>query len=203
MARMKASRRRSRTRALDDKMVGQIRRAWQQIDAEAGGALGWLTGFVRGDPSRWLPGEREAHGYRLLALVYGRLPDNLVRFRSDIPQIAPASVEEIHAELGAFLRKLVQAPAGVVPVPTEGLEESLFRATAPGEKRAMFGTSRGGPRRTLLFQAVKKLILETGDRLTACPECREPFLALRKKKFCQSTCLQRWWDAKRPKKGGA
>src|SRR5262245_27604595 len=114
MATTKKANRRSGPRGLEDKMVGQIRRAWQQIDAGPGGALAWLTGFVREDSSRWLPGEREAHGYRLLALVYGRLPDNLLRRGGDsLPPIAPASVEEIHAELGAFLRELVRVPAGV------------------------------------------------------------------------------------------
>ena len=206
MATTKAKRRRRGARALEDDMVVQIRRAWQQIDAEAGGALAWLTGFVREDPSRWLPGEQEAHGYRMLALVYGRMPDNLLRLGQDIPPITPASVEETHGELRAFLRQLVRVPAGVpVPVPTEGLAEALVRATAPGERRAIFGTSRGGLRRTLLFQAVKELIIVAGDRLTACPgpECGEPFLALRKKKFCSSSCLQRWHDARRSKtKGG-
>ncbi len=202
----KATQRRSGTRALEDEMIGHIRRAWQQIDAEAGGALAWLTSFIREDATHWLPGAREAHGYRLLALVYGRMPDNILRLGSPIPPITPASVEETHAELGAFLRELVRVPAGVlVTVPTEGLDEALVRATAPGEKRAIFGTSRSGLRRTLLFQAVKGLILETGDRLTACPgpACGEPFLALRKRKFCSSACLQRWWDAKRPTKRSA
>jgi hypothetical protein len=209
MSKTKVNGRQREARVLDDEdeMVGHIRRAWQQIDAEAGGALGWLTGFVREDPSRWLPGEQEAHGYRLLALVYGRLPENLRRHgHGNIPPIKPALVKGSHAELRAFLHELVRIPAGVLlPVPTEGLAESLFRATPPGEKRAIFGTSRSGLRRTLLFQAVKGLILEKGDRLTACPgpACGEPFLALRKKKFCSSTCLQRWWDAKRPKKRGA
>lgn len=95
--------------------------------------------------------------------------------------------------------------AGVsVKVPTDGLGEVLIRASkpsretlvsaaGPSEVPAIFGVSRGGPRRTLLFQAVKALVLES-DRLMACPTCGEPFLALRKKTFCQSECLQAHHD---------
>jgi hypothetical protein len=40
---------------------------------------------------------------------------------------------------------------------------------------------------------VKELVFEQ-DRLIACPECGEPFLALRKRKFCRSECLQKHHD---------
>jgi hypothetical protein len=94
----------------------------------------------------------------------------------------------------------------VVKVPTDDLQQSLVRATAPGIKPAIFATNPrgGGPRRTVLFQVVKDLVLKEGDRLIRCPECKEPFLALRKKKFCKGECLQRWHDREkmaRRKKG--
>lgn len=196
-----------------DPMIPLIRAAREQIEDEEGGPLGWLVGFVRKD--RRLPGDVEADGHRLLALVYGPMPPNLLQLGSgDIPPITPGDVANIHAELRAFLTRLVTAPAGeLIDVPTDGLKEAIVRASAPSNETlvnavgpskvpAIFAVTRGGPRRTLLFQAVKALVLES-KRLMACPQCKKPFLALRRKKFCSGPCLQIWWDAKRSKKGAA
>jgi hypothetical protein len=65
----------------------------------------------------------------------------------------------------------------------------------------MFTINRGGPRRTLLYQAVKQLVVAS-DRLMGCPMCGRPFLARLKKKFCSSGCLREWYD-KRSKRGDA
>jgi hypothetical protein len=187
-----------------DPMVPVIRVAGQQIDANPGGRLAWLLEFVREDPARWQPADREAHGNRLLAFVY-HLSSSTRALGQPIPPIAPADVETLQVELRDWLRNLVSAPAGVsVPVPTEGLEEVMVRATKPGEKPAIFGLGRGGPRRTMLFQAVKSLILESAGRLIACQECGSPILALRKRLFCPSphTCLQRWHDREKAKQRG-
>jgi len=197
--------RQGRSDAIGDPIIPLIRKARQQIEAEPGAALGWLVRFVREDPERWLPGDMEAHGYRLLALVYGPIGEHVLqRGAGHIPPITPTSVVEIHAELAAFFSELVSGPAPrTVKVPTDDLGKVLIRASAPGEKPAIFGISRGGPRRTLLFQAVEALVLAS-DRLMACPgpKCGKPFLALRKKKFCDSDCLQSWHDERRPKKRG-
>ena len=191
---------------IGDPMIPLIRKARQQIEAEQGGALGWLVRFVREQPEGWLPGDIEAHGYRLLALVYGPLGETTrLLGTGHIPPITPSSVVEIHAELGAFLRELVTVSVATwVKIPTDDLSEGFVRASTPGHKPAIFGISRNGPRRTLLFQAIKALILAS-DRLMACPgpKCGKPFLALRKKKFCGSTCLQNWHDERRKTKTGS
>ena len=196
---------RKRTQGRDaggDPMIPLIRRARQQIAARPGGPLGWLVEFVREDADTWLPGDVEAHGHRLLALVYAPMSDNVVALgRGRISPLTPTSIVETHAELRAFVRALVTVQAGTeIEVPTEGLKEMLVRTQAPGVKPASWGIGRGGPRRTLLYQTVKALVAGQ-DRLIACPECGKPFLALRKKKFCDTPCLQAWWDAKRSRKG--
>lgn len=198
---------RKRHRAPDDTpgdpMIPLIRKARQQIEAEPGGPLGWLVRFVREDPDTWLPGDVEAHGYRLLAFVYPHLSEKTLALGEPIPPITPYSVEEIHDELRGFFHELVSAPVGQgVTIPTDDLVVSLWRTADPGKKPAAWGRGRGGPRRTLLYQEVAELVFRQ-DRLIACPQCSRPFLALRKKKFCTLECLQTWWDAKRSKKGGA
>lgn len=191
--------------SVDDPMIPLIRTAGRQIDAEPGGRLGWLLRFVREDPSRWLHGNREAHGHRLLAMMYGTtLLDSLVAFERPVSPVAPADVDAMHAQLGAFFRALVSEDWPRVLVPTDGLEEHIVRATAPGEKPAIFGLMRRGPLPTMVLQAAKTLVTEGGgNRLLACKECGGPFLALRKRLFCSQPCLQKYYDARRPKKGGA
>jgi hypothetical protein len=178
-----------------DPLIPLIRTARQQIEAAPGGPLGWLLDFTRRDGAKWLPSDVDGHGYRLLALVYEPFPPGLLqRGRGRIPPLSPLDVETTRAELADFFRKLVTAPVGeLVPVPTDGLKESLMRTAPPGVKPAHWGISRDGNRRTRLFQTVKELVFEQ-DRLIACPECGEPFLALRKRKFCRSECLQKHHD---------
>jgi hypothetical protein len=188
-------------------MIPMIRRAWQQIDEApgGGGALGWLVSFVREDPEQWVPGDAEARGHRLLAIIYGGIPENVVQLGDEITPLVPEDVVRVHRELLGFFTQLVTAPVlAEIRVPTDDLKESIVRLSPPSAESliaakgpraapAIFAVSRGGPRRTLLFQAVKRLVLAS-DQLMACPRCRRPFLALRKKKFCSATCLQAHHD---------
>ena len=93
-----------------------------------------------------------------------------------------------------MLRELVAGSAArPVSIPTEGLEVALIRTTADGEKPAVFVFIHGGPFRTMLFQKLAELVAAS-DRLIGCPLCGEPFLALRKMKFCGPKCAERWHD---------
>jgi hypothetical protein len=182
----------------EQEMLTTIRTVRQQLDAAPGGRLAWLIAFTQEDPSGWLTGDREARGWRLLAVGHD-VPPFLVG-ASGINQLEPAAVVALHAELRAKLRELVRAPAGQrVDIPTEDMSEALIRTSAPGE-RGTFGVSRSAPIRTQLFQEMKALILQAGDRFHACPACWEPFLALRKSKFCSPKCTQRWHDREKVKR---
>jgi hypothetical protein len=188
-------------------MLPLIRVAGQQIDAVPGGRLAWLLGFIREDPARWQPGDREAHGNRLLAFLYTPMPPNLLRLGDhNLEPLASAdAVETFRAEIRDWLRQVVSVPAGVgVPLTTEGLTMSIIRATAPGVKPAIFTESYGGPRRTMLFQAIHALIRKSDGRLIGCQECGEPILALRKRLFCPApaSCLQKWHDREKAKRRG-
>lgn len=166
------------TAALGD----QISLATAQIDGFVGGRLGWVVQFAREDPASWLPGQAESHGFRLLALVYQERP------------LSVRDVENLQRDVASLLRDVTSAPAGtVVSVPTDGLVFGLVRMTKPGEKRAIYGSTRGGPYRTILLHKVAELIAGS-DRLTSCPVCGQPFLALRKRLFCSDKCTQRHHD---------
>ena len=196
---------RAESHEIRDSMIPLIRVASRQIDATPGGRLGWVVQFVREDSEAWRPKDVEAHGHRLLALVYPPMPNNTLQLGSGkIPPVSPDAVRAIHRELGAWIRTLVTMPVGqLVPIPSDEYTEVLVRASEPGKKPASFGISRGGPRRTLLFQTMKALVLAPlGKRLLACPTCDEPYMAVPgKKRYCDGRCRQRWHDVRRPKKG--
>jgi hypothetical protein len=173
-------------------LLDQVRIAAQQVDAEPGGKLGWMVRFAREDPASWLPGDRDAHGWRLLSFPRPIAP-NEVR-ETGIHPLAPQDVIALHSEIREMLRAIVGGPENRgrgIEIPTDGLKVSLIRASGPGKKPAIFGFSHGGPFRTMLFQKLAELVV-ANDRLIACPFCGEPFLALRKQKFCGPKCAERW-----------
>lgn len=172
-------------------MLDQLRVAAQQLDAEPGGMLGWIVRFAREDPARWLPADREAHGYRLLAFAgFGGATWMLPSVRP----LTPREVTGLHAELRGLLRALVSVPAAqTVEIPADGLRTGLLRATPPGVKPAIFGYSRGGPLRTMLFQKLGELVA-VSTKLLGCRFCNEPFLSLLKQRFCGPKCTQQWHD---------
>ena len=167
---------RAESHEIRDSMIPLIRVASRQIDATPGGRLGWVVQFVREDSEAWRPKDVEAHGHRLLALVYPPMPNNTLQLGSGkIPPVSPDAVRAIHRELGAWIRTLVHAPpVGQARPDSVGRVHGsvLVRASEPGKKPASFGISRGGPRRTLLFQTMKALaVAPLGKRLLACPTC--------------------------------
>lgn len=183
----------------EHEMLRRVRIAGQQIDAAPGGRLGWVLEFVRSDPAKWLPGDQQSHGERLLACALPPIPDNRVSWGPDPDRLratlTPAEVRRYHRELRDWLQKLVSYPGGLpgVAVPMKGYQMVLVRATAPGEKPAIFVPSPGGPLKTMLFHRVAQWIVAT-DRLVACLECGKPALALRRRLFCGSECLQAHHD---------
>jgi len=180
----------------EPELLDEVRRAGELLDAEPADALGWVCLFVRQEPKKWTPSEKESHGYRLLALVFRhRIAPNQIGGTSIYP-LKPREVASLHAELRALLMAAVTAPAGTkISIPTEGLKTVLVRATAPFVKPSIFGIDRGGPFRTMLFQEVAALVFAS-DRLLACPgpKCGQPFVALRKRRFCSDKCAQQWHD---------
>jgi hypothetical protein len=187
--------------------IDQLTRATRQVDEERGGRLGWLVKFAREDPATWLPADREAHRYRLAAFTYGMpsSPQDYVRSPGDWVDGAlfeAKDVEVLHREVRQMLRTLV-ASTHEVEIPAVGVRTTLSRVGSPQGNRNVFRLSHGGPLRTMLWQTLARLVAAT-DRLAACANCGEPFLALRKSKFCSPKCTQRWWDREkgRAKKAG-
>lgn len=188
----------------EQEIIRLARLAGEELDKEPGGRLGWLVQFAREDPAKWLPGAQESHGYRLLACAWGPLLPSLVSFGPDpdAPRspLTPADVRRFHRELRAWFHALVSYPGGMpgIVVPMRGYGLTLVRATAPGEKPSIFGMAPRGPLKTMLFHRAAQWIFAT-DRLVACPECRRPVLALRRRLFCPAPapCLQKHHDRKK------
>lgn len=183
-----------------------------QISGAPGGLLGWLVKFVREDPSKWLPGDAEAHGYRLVAFAMGdvsRPAASLHHWPESIRELSlPLRrdyVVALHGKLRKGLRNLVtETPDWGFTLPAEDLKITLQRKTPAGQKPAEFFMRYLGSLETMLWQMVAHLVVET-DRLIACPQCKEPFLALRKMRFCTPKCAERWWNqvkVDRTRKGG-
>ena len=180
-----------------NELFNKVSIAAEQIDSEPGGRLGWVLRFVREDPKRWLPGEREAHGYRLLALGLRATPGGAPLVPGSRPLTA-SDVAALHTELRDWFHRLVNTPAmGLVEIPSDGLKTSILRAPKPGERGANVMIRRG-PFRVTLWQTVADLACDT-TRLVACPTCDQPFLALRKMKFCSPECTQRFWNREKVK----
>src|SRR5688572_30594789 len=99
-------------------LLDQIRLAAEQIDASPGGRLGWIVDFAGQDPKKWLPGDREAHGYRLLAFahpVFATPPyAPFLLGGTSLHALAPREVIELQAELHEKFRELVSLPVGQV-----------------------------------------------------------------------------------------
>jgi hypothetical protein len=189
-----------RSRFPDAEILPRVIAAGHALDAEPGGRLAWLLRFVREDPAKWIPEEVALHGIRLLACWFPRLPPDVVSLgpRIRLAPLTTSNVRRLHAAFREWFRQLVRVPAGVpgVEVPIPGLRMVMLRMTRPGRKPAMFRLSAGGPGRTRLFYQAAQWVVAT-DRLIACPECREPFLALRKRLFCSAPCLQAHHDRKK------
>lgn len=180
-------------------LATQVMAAAASIDAR-GDRLGWLIQFGREDPSRWLPGEVEAHGFRLLAIALGATEWGVVPMETRMNRTTPLTAKEtraMHAAIGGRLRDLVRH--GPLEIPTDGLVQLVVRWTPRGQKPARFGLWLTGPFETMFWQHVAAMIVSS-DRLIACKFCEAPFLALRKALFCGSKCAQRFHDREKSAK---
>lgn len=184
----------------------ELKAATRAIGDTAAERLAWVLRFIGEEPGAWHPAVRLAQGDCLYALARP-IPDNF--YPENVPDPLPAGeVEALHRDVRAMLRDLLgSAPTRwhQVSIPTAGQTESLVRLTRAGEKPAAFTVSYGHATvRTAVFQAVKDLVLQAGDRLIACPVCGAPFIAVRKQMFCGPRCAQRVRnerrDAKRARK---
>jgi hypothetical protein len=165
---------------------------------------------VREDPGTWPSHTRAAHGDCLIALA--RPFPQFLKGGVELPEpLTSEQVDALHGELRTFLRTWVsdQPPGNarlMVAIPTQGLTEHLVRLTDVGVRPVQSTVIYGHEHvQTAIFQAVKNLILQAGDRLLACPVCRGPFVAVRKQRFCTPQCAQRERNerkAARQKKGG-
>jgi hypothetical protein len=193
-----------KTPSTDAARLADLKAARRAIGDTHASRLAWVVRFVAENPATWHPAVRVAHGDCLhMVALHGVVSEE----KAPDP-MAPDDVEALHHDLRAKLRDLLgknPTRTQMVDIPTEGQTEVLIRLTHAGAKPAMFATSRGQVSlRTAVFQAVKDLILQAGERLIACPSCGTPFLYNRKQMFCKVTCAQKVRndrrDAKRPRK---
>jgi len=200
--------------------------AHAQLQAEPGGRLGWLVRFAREDPAKWLPGDQEAHRYRLLACavfstferqdrLFGFMLRAVHKMEAKMGPFTPSATDSLgrslsaltsagvlalHAELKTFFSACVTGPGWQeIEIPTAGLRMAIVRCAKPGEKPATMARTLGGTFRATLWHSIADWLVAT-DRLLACPTCGEPFLALRKRLFCSPTCLQAHHDRKKIEK---
>lgn len=165
--------------------------------------LAWLVRFATEDAATWQSADRAARGNCLAVLATHFLPAEV----SPLPaSIDPTVVNALHDELRDILQRLVTAAPYVEPVswPTDGVMPALVRQTAVGERPAIFAAASSGHRdpRTAVLEVARDLILRAGSRLLAClaADCRRPFYAVRKQRYCSAACNQRVRNAKKPQR---
>jgi hypothetical protein len=174
--------------------------ASRDIGDTASARLAWVVRFVRENPATWHSATRTANGDRLVAFGKRGFPESLIGGVDLPPPLSAPDIDAIHHEIGTFLRAIVTcAPGQVVSWSIEGSTAGLVRSTAVGAKPAIFASAFGHKdARTAIMQHVRDLVLQAGERLLACPQCRAPFIAIRKQIFCTPECAQRARNARKP-----
>jgi hypothetical protein len=181
----------------------ELQLATQAIGDTHATRLAWLVRFIGEDPATWHPAVRGVHGDCLIALALPVL-NNTVGGDALPGPLTADEIVALHGEIRATVRALLNTNperASMASIPTAGLTESLVRLKKAGQKPALFTVTYGFDNpRTAIFQAVKTLILQAGERLIGCPDCGTPFIAAHKAQFCTSTCAQRARNKKREDK---
>jgi len=202
-----ATRAKRKAPAIDEGRLADLTVATKMIGDTAAARLAWVVRFVREDPASWHSATRAAYGDGLVALGRHGVGD----LENLPPPLKPAEVTTLHAELRTLLRSLVGGggarPFMVMVRPERG-SKAIIRLKGVGVRPALFAISYGhtdAP--SAILHTVTNLIVQEGERLIACPVCAAPFIAVRKQRFCQTTCAQRVRNerkaARRPKEGGA
>lgn len=201
------------TRHLDEEELARKR-----MGDDPSARLRWVLDFVAQDLNALRPEEKVALGYDLRRF----LPVGWMKNTPYSP-LPLKAITEIHREVSAGIRSLLTDPrsyrdgpalfvdseAGwkLPPVKTRIVRWSLpYSKTDKGtDRRTKFFVIRSGDdEKATILWGIADLLLNAGEKLRACDECRAPFVATKRQEFCTPECGQRVRNMKKAKqKGGS
>ncbi len=165
--------------------------------------LKWVLDFSRKDLALLQPGEKEALGYDLRGLVHhslGRQPG--YRFR--LASLSDRELGRYQEKIAAGFRMLLSDPprGGTWPFPAEPFV-AVVDEQPKGSRRSnrrRFVVHFGGDETASILGGVANLIVEAGEHLRTCLECKTPFVAsMKQARYCSASCSQRARNKRRPK----
>jgi hypothetical protein len=183
-------------------LLDQFDLARRRVGEKPEERLRWLLQFVRTDLNLLHPEERRALAYDLRALL---TPTNIGarEFRSSVltPEEDDSLVEQLHAEIKRGLTNLLsEENSGWTFKQPDYV--AICRSTKLNAKRigfikkVHFAAPSG---KDAILNAVMDIILESGDLMRACSECKSPFVPVRRQEYCSIKCSQRARDRRRSK----
>jgi hypothetical protein len=171
--------------------------------------LQWVLRFVSRDLTALLPGERSNLAWDLRALsVYARNWHFEWKLDEPMPQV---DLLELQRELGEGIGAIVRAhetptlPIGLLPSRwPRSVEQraTLISRAEPQSKGRRYWILWEGQDREAIVAAIWNIIIDVGNKLRACAECRSPFIAIKRQEYCTPACSQRARISRRPRKTG-
>jgi len=180
---------------IEERLWGTLQLTRDRIGKDPAQCLAWVIRFSQMDLAVLRPEERVALG-KDLALFPVVMGYQSATFRSDLGPIPEATFTAVHGELGRGFRELMDGKAWAVP----GQKQLyILRDSPEGSAHTRFRTywdTRENIGDAILTTAAR-LLLEHGQKVRACPECRKVFVATRRQRYCDTRCSQRVRNQKR------
>lgn len=167
--------------------VEEVRAATEIIGRTAEERLRWVTAFARAE-MRQHPGELAVDADCLVALAWPVPPYTAVP-----APLSRETVETLHAELRRIFRDLVTRTDGATEFPVAAPVRIMRMTVVHGKPALWASTTRRLPTdpRTAILLTVRDLVIQGGERLLDCLECKGAFVARKRQDYCTDLCAQR------------
>jgi hypothetical protein len=163
--------------------------AWRdRIGETPAQRLEWVLGFLKRDLTRLLPGEQAALGWglRVIAIFSLRMGAGARGgLRTSLRPMSDEALAAYQREVREGLRGLLSPDMTPWRLPAEPALARKPRSS--GFEYLFLGDERAG-----VLGGIANLVLEAGDRLRACRQCGDPFVAKENRQhYCTPACSQR------------
>lgn len=164
-----------------------MRLADERVGRTSDSRLRWVLDFVKQDLSRMRPEERRTLGDDLRALHNADRWHTAYSSGLTMPDRLMKTIQrDIKAGLTALFSEQPDNEWKCPPPKTI----TIHRMNPLNSKRTRFQQYYTGDEKAAIFGSVMNLILQCQERVRACERCGQPFVRVRKQKFCDKDCGQ-------------